>query len=138
MDIYVAVFSATIEDIRCARSRYAKKYGQKSFEDRILPYVSTTSPGHIFSAPESLNLYFYLESLAACAASRRKETYEPPYQFLAVSIGDDPPDVCPRCSLPVRKGALIRTVRHADPICLMCFEELVDESIRQGIDNSHL
>jgi len=135
MDIYAAVFSATIEDIRCARSKYVKKYGHQSFKDIILPYASTTTPGHIFSAPESLNLYFYLDALAACVAFRRKETYEPPYQFLAVFIGDDPPDVCPKCGLAVRKGALIKTARYPEPICLLCFDELVEESIRKGVDS---
>jgi len=137
MDIYTAVFGATIESVRCAKSRYVARYGNDSFERLIMPYVSMQHPGHIFSAPESLNLYFYLDALGRCVAFKRKEEYEQPYSFMAVNIQDVEPDVCPVCGTLVHPGALITVNRNQ--MCLLCYCEASEKMLENlALRNSSL
>jgi len=126
LTIYHAVFQRKPSDIEEARKAFILEFGPEAYDRHIAPYLDEEQPGFLFCGPSIEHTYFFMHELAVALASRTKQEYEPPAQFMAVP--DDPAESveCSKCHTRVIKlsGMSGQRFGFALPICMVCYAQL--------------
>jgi len=114
VDIYQATFQCTGEQLSRARADYLDRYGPKSWDDIIAPYIKHGIE-YIWMSPKSEEFYWFVDHLARNLAAELDEPYNMPPQFLAVDLTPEPTVECKSCGLVIPEK-----FTFGDGLCQVC------------------